>query len=164
MPCHAYINTLDFMWWKCYLIVLYTQILSILPLCRIFSSAALSQKIEKIQERALRLLYNDSYSSYNSLLLKAEQPTIGTSHLQTWRLQRLFQNFSEFIKTWYGPECRSSIYKTRVTHITILELHTLAWMCPSGNIIPNINKQNIKRNETVVFDLSIVDLWCVLTH
>ena len=36
------------------------------PLVWHFCSAALSQKIEKIQERALRLLYNDSYSSYNS--------------------------------------------------------------------------------------------------
>ena len=34
-----------------------------------FYSTALSQKIEEIQERALKLLYSDSYSSYNSLLL-----------------------------------------------------------------------------------------------
>ena len=44
------------------------------PLVWYFCSAALSQKIEKIQERALRLLHNDSCSCYNSLLLKAEQP------------------------------------------------------------------------------------------
>ena len=31
---------------------------------------------------------------------------------------------------------------------------TPAWTCPSGNLIPNINKQSIKRNEIVVF-------WCV---
>ena len=47
-----------------------------------FCSATLSQKIEKLQERALRLLYNDSYSSYNSLLLKTEQPAMEVSHLQ----------------------------------------------------------------------------------
>ena len=34
-----------------------------------FYSAALPQKIEEIQERALKLLYSDSHSSYNSLLL-----------------------------------------------------------------------------------------------
>ena len=31
-----------------------------------FCSATLSQKIEKIQERAMRLLHNDTYFSYNS--------------------------------------------------------------------------------------------------
>ena len=47
-------------------------------------SAFLPQKIEKIQQRVLRLLYNDSYSSYSSLLLKAERPTMEVSRL--WRL------------------------------------------------------------------------------
>ena len=48
-----------------------------------FCSAAFSRKIEKIQERrALRLLYNDSHSIYNSLLLKAERPTIRVSRLR----------------------------------------------------------------------------------
>ena len=45
-------------------------------------SLALSQKIEKMQERTLRLLYNDSYSSNNSLLLKAERPTMKVSRLR----------------------------------------------------------------------------------
>ena len=44
----------------------------------------MSQKIKKIQKCALRLLYNDSYSNYNSLLLKAEQPTMEMSCF--WRL------------------------------------------------------------------------------
>ena len=47
-----------------------------------FCSAALSQKLEKIQERALRLLYNANYSSYNSLLLKTERPTMEVSRLR----------------------------------------------------------------------------------
>ena len=45
------------------------------PLVWNFCSAPLSQKIEKIQERALRLFHIDSYPNYNSLLLKAERPT-----------------------------------------------------------------------------------------
>ena len=52
------------------------------PIVWHFCSAALLQKIEKTQEHALRLLYNDSYSSYNSLLLKAEQPTMELSRLR----------------------------------------------------------------------------------
>ena len=49
-----------------------------------FSYAVFSQKIGKIQKRTLRLLYNDSYSSYNSLLLKAEWSTMEVSRM--WRL------------------------------------------------------------------------------
>ena len=54
------------------------------PLVWHFCSGDLPQKIEKIRKRTLRLLYNYSYSSYNSLLLKAERPTMEVSRL--WRL------------------------------------------------------------------------------
>ena len=85
---------------------------------------------------------------------RAKTTTFGKKRLRTlgpkiWN--SLPEDVKEFIKTCYGPECKRNICKTRVTHITILELHTLAWICPSGNLIPNINKRNIKRNETIVF-------------
>ena len=51
------------------------------PLVWHFRSSASSQKIEKVQERALTLLYNDSFSRHNSLLSKAEWPTMEVSHL-----------------------------------------------------------------------------------
>ena len=56
--------------------------------------------------------------------------------------------FAKFTKKWYGSECKCNICK--YSDNTIVELHTLAWICPSGNLIPNI-KRNIKRNETVLF-------------
>ena len=139
-----------------------------------FSSAALSQKIERVQERALRLLYNDSFCRCNSLLSNAEWPTMEVNHL--WKLAiEVFktikysnpdfmytyfkkdshsarrknglvinrvktttfgekslrtmgpkiwnsipedakdltspQKFTEFIKTWYKPECKCNIWK-----------------------------------------------------
>ena len=49
------------------------------PLVWHFCAASLPQKIEKTQKHALRLLYNDRYSSYNRLLLKAEWPTMEVS-------------------------------------------------------------------------------------
>ena len=52
------------------------------PLVWHFCPAGLSQKIGKIYKRALRLLYDDSYSSYHSLLLKGERPTMEVSHLR----------------------------------------------------------------------------------
>ena len=144
------------------------------PLVWHFCSAALSQKTEKIHERALRLLHNDSYSNYISLLLKAELPTMRVSHLrrlaievfktlkfltpdfmhryfkkgshsarrrndlvvnraktttfgekslrtlgrQNWnslpedaKILTSLQKFTEFIKTWYGSECKCNICK-----------------------------------------------------
>ena len=41
-----------------------------------FSSAKLLQKIELLQERALRCLYNDHTSSHNELLLKSDKGTM----------------------------------------------------------------------------------------
>ena len=139
-----------------------------------FSSAALSQEIEEVQERDLRLLYNDSFSSYNSLLIKEERPTMEVSCLRRLAIEVFktlkslnpdfvptyfkksshsasrkddlvvnraktatfgekslrtvgpniwnsllkevkdltsLQKFTEFIKTWYGPECKCNICK-----------------------------------------------------
>ena len=46
------------------------------PLVWYFSSMKSLQKIEKLQERALRFLYNDSKSSYNDLLQKSGRCTM----------------------------------------------------------------------------------------
>ena len=141
----------------------------------------------------MRLLYNDNYSSYNSLLLKAKRPTIEVSRLKRLVIEvfktfkifnsrlyaHLFQErftlckekndlvvnrvktktfgekslrtlgpktwnslpedvkdltslpkFIEFIKTWYGSECRCNICKyagnpyhyTWTSHTTILAI------------------------------------------
>ena len=43
------------------------------PLAWYFSSSKSLQKIEQLQERALRFLYNDYTSSYNDLLLKSNK-------------------------------------------------------------------------------------------
>ena len=70
------------------------------PLVQHFCSAALSQKIEKIQERTLRFLYTNSYSSYNNLLLKAERPITEVSHW--WRLA--IEVFKTLTLKWLGEE------------------------------------------------------------
>ena len=52
------------------------------PLVWYFSSAKALQNIEKIQERALRFLYNDHHSSYGDLLLKSERCTMHASRMR----------------------------------------------------------------------------------
>ena len=65
---------------------------------------------------------------------------------KNWLLLKILQNSLK-----YGTDLNANATSgnTRMTHI--LELHTLAWKCPSKNYIPNINKKNIKRKEAVVF-------------
>ena len=48
-----------------------------------FSSEKSMKKIEKIHERALRFLYNDSNSSYDDLLAKAGKCTMKISRHRT---------------------------------------------------------------------------------
>ena len=52
------------------------------PLVWYFSSANSLQKIEKIQERALRFLYNDQLSSYDVLLSKSGRCTMRVFRLK----------------------------------------------------------------------------------
>ena len=76
-----------------------------------FSSVALSQKIEKIQECVLRLLYNNSYSSYNSLLFKVEQPTMEVSRLRRLTIE-VFKTLKslnpDFMHTYFKKGSHSS--------------------------------------------------------
>ena len=68
------------------------------------------------------------------------------------------QKFTEFLRNSlkHGTDlnANSTSENSWVTHITIVELYTLAWICPCGNLTPNLNKQNIRRNKAVI-------LWCV---
>ena len=69
-------------------------------------SVVLQQKIDKLQERALRLLYNDSYFSYNSSLLNAERPTIEVSRLRSLAIEVFMTLKSlnpDFMRTYFNP-------------------------------------------------------------
>ena len=73
------------------MIVKVTFILSNFNFCPLswhFCSEANTNKIEKIQERALRFIYNDYNSTYESLLIVSKLPT-----LKVRRLRR-FKNFT----------------------------------------------------------------------
>ena len=75
-------------------------------------------EIETVQERALRLLY-DSYSRYNSLLLKAERPTMKASRLRRLSIE-VFRTFNslnpEFMRTYFK---KGSHFATRKKYLVI---------------------------------------------
>ena len=75
------------------------------------SAPALSQKKEEMQEYGLELFSNDNYSSYNSLLLKAERPTMEVNSL--WKLAiEVFKTIKSsnpgFMHTYFKEGSRSA--------------------------------------------------------
>ncbi len=84
------------------------------PLVWYFSSSKSLQKIEKLQERALRFLYNDHTSSYNDLLSRSSKCTM---HVARQRLLciEIFKTLNHlnppFMQSIF--ELRSSIYSSR---------------------------------------------------
>ena len=53
------------------------------PLVWMFHSRTLNNKINRIHERALRIVYNDANSSFNELLIKNRSFTIHERNIQT---------------------------------------------------------------------------------
>ena len=84
------------------------------PLVWYFSSAKSLQKIEKIQERALRFLYNDHHISYSDLLVKSERCTMHVSCLRVLCIEifKTLQNLNpSFMQDIF--KIRSSTYSSR---------------------------------------------------
>ena len=75
-----------------------------------FCSSKSTHKIEKIQERPLRFLYNDHGSSYNDLLLKSQRCTMHVSRLRSLSL--------EIFKTLHNlnPSFMKDIFQIRTSN------------------------------------------------
>ena len=58
-----------------------------------FCSSKSLKKIEKIQERTLRILYNDSTSDYNQLLNKPSKASMEVKHLRKLALE-IFETYN----------------------------------------------------------------------
>ena len=95
------------------------------PLVWYFSSCKSLQKIEKLQERALRFLYNDNASSYSDLLSKSNKCTMHVA------LQRLL--CIEIFKTLnhLNPPFMQSIFKLRSSNYSLRNPNNLAHVRPN---------------------------------
>ena len=72
------------------LIIYHSFILSNFNFCPLswhFCSEANRNKIEKIQERALRFIYNDYNSTYENLLMVSKLPTLKVRRLRTMAIE-----------------------------------------------------------------------------
>ena len=69
------------------------------PLVWHFTSMRSTNKIESIQKRALRLLYNDYTSTYDSLLAKANKPSMEIKRYRTLALE-IFKTLNDLNPTY----------------------------------------------------------------
>ena len=96
-------------------VLLYSFVLSNFNYCPLvwhFCSSKLLKKIEKIQERALRILYNDSTSDYNRLLNKSSKASMEVKRLRILALE-IFKTLNHL-----NPEYMKEIFykTTNLTH------------------------------------------------
>ena len=135
-----------------------------------FYSPALWQKIEKIQERAMRLLYNDSYSSYNSLSWRAEQPTIKVIRLRRLAIEdfKTLKSFRLYIHIFQERftlcyEKKWFVVNRAKSTTTIGEKSLRTWWRQIWNFLPeDVKDLHVKKQS--YSDKSIVDFWCALIH
>ena len=82
------------------------------PLVWHFCSVASTRKIEKIQERALRLLYNDNFSTYNELLQKASKPTMEVNRMRKLAVE-IFKTLNSLNPNYMKLHFKKGSYSTR---------------------------------------------------
>ena len=95
------------------------------PLVWYFSSAKSLQKIEQLQERALRFLYNDHTSSYNDLLLKSDKGTMLVARQITLCIE-IFKTVKHL-----NPPFMQNIFKLRSSNYSLRNPNNLAHVRPN---------------------------------
>ena len=95
------------------------------PLVWYFSSSKSLQKMEKLQERALRFLYNDHTSSYNDLLSKSGKCTMLLSRQRTLCIE-IFKTVKQL-----NPPFMQNIFKLRTSCYSLRNPNELAHVRPN---------------------------------
>jgi hypothetical protein len=127
------------------------------PLIWLFCSNASQKKLEKINERALRLALSDYTSSYSSLLVKAESTTI---HIHSIRLLALeiyktFHNLNPaFMKDYFLPKStgydlrRNDVLFVPKIKTTNYGIKSISFLGPKiWNSLPNEIKSSKNANQ-----------------
>ena len=88
------------------------------PVVWIFHSRKLNNRINKIHERALRLVYKDYTSSFDDLLAKDNSFKIHQRNLQKLAIE-IFKVKSK-IKSWTPKNCPCKLCKNYIQHLGYL--------------------------------------------
>ena len=108
------------------------------PLVWMFHSRTLNNRINKIHERALRIVYNDDYSSFNDLLKKDGSITIHERNIQVLAIEvfKVINGLSPKIMNEVFPlkesftYCSKFPFKSRNVHTVAYGTETLNFMGP----------------------------------
>ena len=135
------------------------------PLIWMFCSRTLNNRINRIHERALRIDYNDSNSSFDELLLKDNSVSIHTKNLQVLCIEiykvrhQLSSNIlSEVFKVLDKPYNfrRNTIFDSRNIHTEHFGIDSLSYLGPKlWSQIPN----EIKDSESLNIFKSKIKSW-----
>ena len=104
------------------------------PLVWMFSSVSSLKKIENLQKRALRFLYNDCEISYEELLLKSDRATMNVN-----RLRILCTEIYKTINN-LNPEFMRDLFSLRETSRLVREKYMLNLNIPVHNQVTFGNK------------------------
>ena len=116
------------------------------PLVWMFHSRMLNNRINKIHERALRMVYQDDYSSFGQLLLNDGYFSIHERNIQTLAIElyKVINGLSPEIMKQVLPLKESNIYcsrfpfKSRHLHTVTYGTETISTLGPKiWHIIPN---------------------------
>ena len=94
-----------------------------------FSSAKSLNKIENIQERGIRFLYNDYATSYEDLLEKSGRSTIKVKNIKVLCVE-IYKTLNEL-----NPSFMMEIFKLRTTNRPVREQYQLNLEIPNPNQI-----------------------------
>ena len=127
------------------------------PLIWMFHSRQINHKINKLHERALRIVYNDHFSSFEELLSKDKSVTVHQRNLQILApemykilnglfpdiMQDIFETKSNYYNTRNAPAFSSRNIKT-----VRYGLQTISYMAPKiWDLVPKEMKQVTTLNE-----------------
>ena len=124
-----------------------------------------TNKIESIQKRALRLLYNDYTSTYDSLLAKANKPSMEIKRYGTLALE-IFKTLNDLNPTYMQDlfYLRSSSAR-RSNDITVVRTNTNTCRTKSlrslGPQIWNSLLEHIKAETWLAYFPSLINTWFV---
>ena len=134
------------------------------PLVWMFHSRTLNNQINRIHERALRIVYNDKNSSLNQLLFIDESFTIHERNIQTLAVElfKIIHGLSPEIMKDILPlkeknnYCTNFPFKTRNVHTVTYGTETISYLGPKiWSLIPD----HIKTSSTLLEFKSKIKKW-----
>ena len=135
------------------------------PLIWMCHSRKLNTRINKIHERALRIVFQDKTTSFNELLIKAGSVKIHHKNIQVLatEIYKVYHNISPLVMSEVFPD-RTTEYNLRGNpNLSTRNLHSVHYGTDSlshlGPKIWNLVPNNIKDSETLNIFKSKIKMW-----